>query len=292
MIWDGLDAEAFASAAPSRTERIRPDEFAAENWPVQPGDYVVLNPKKAVAVAVLGSVDIDGLRSGLMGSGVAIIGSITTENLGVEHLVKNLIANPFIRHLAIWGEDVEGHRPGNALLNLLRNGIDKPRRIIGARGARPVLKNVTDEEVRHFRQQITVVDLIGRKEVDDLTRQLAVLRRQPVQPYEVGLKVDLVEIQTAAPARRLKLDPKGYFVVMVMKGRENPLLVEHYSNDGVLQNLVEGKDSASICATLIEKKLVSQLDHAAYLGRELVKAEVSIRMDARYQQDRAQGELV
>ena len=55
--------------------------------------------------------------------------------------------------------------------------------------------------------------------------------------------------------------------------------------------MIEGKDSASICATLIEKKLVSQLDHAAYLGRELVKAELSIRMDARYKQDRAQGEL-
>ncbi len=274
-----------------RTERIKPNEFAADNWPVQPGHYIVLNPKKAVAVAVLGGVDIDGLTSGLMGSGVAIMGSITTENLGVEHLVKNLIANPFIRRLAIWGEDVEGHLPGNALLNLLRNGIDKPRRIIGARGARPVLKNITDEEVRQFRQQITVVDLIGRKEVDDLTRQLAVLRRQPIQPYEAGLKVDSVEIQTAEPARRLKLDPKGYFVVMVMKGREKPLLVEHYSNDGILRNMIEGKDSASICATLIEKKLVSQLDHAAYLGRELVKAELSIRMDVRYKQDRAQGEL-
>jgi tetrahydromethanopterin S-methyltransferase subunit A len=274
-----------------RTERIKPNEFAADKWPVQPGHYIVLNPKKAVAVAVLGGVDVDGLTSGLMGSAIAIVGSITTENLGVEHLVKNLIANPFIRRLAIWGEDLEGHLPGNALLNLLRNGIDKPRRIIGARGARPVLKNVTDEEVRQFRQQIAVVDLIGSKEVDDLTRQLAVLRRQPIQPYEAGLKVDSVEIQTAEPARRLKLDPKGYFVVMVMKGRENPLLVEHYSNDGILQNMIAGKDSASICATLIEKKLVSQLDHAAYLGRELVKAELSIRMDARYKQDRAQGEL-
>ena len=251
----------------------------------------MLNPKEAVAIAVLGSVAIDSLTSGLTGSGVAIIGSITTENLGVEHLVKNIIANPFIRHLAIWGEDVEGHRPGNALLNLLRNGIDKPRRIIGARGARPVLKNLTDEEVSHFRQQITAVDMIGKQSVDELTQQLAVLRRRPVQPYEAGLKIDAVAIQTAAPARRLKLDPHGYFVIMVMKSRENPLLVEHYSNDGILRNMIEGKDSASICATLIEKNLVSQLDHAAYLGRELAKAELSIRMQSRYTQDRAQGEL-
>ena len=274
-----------------RTERIRPDEFAADNWPVQPGDYVVLNPEKAVAIAVLGGADIDGLASDMTGSGAAVIGRITTENLGIEHLVKNIIANPFIRYLVIWGEDVEGHRPGNALLCLSHNGIDKSGRIINARGARPVLKNITDEEISHFRQQITVVDLIGRQEVADLNKQLAVLRRQPVQPYEAGLKIDSVAIKTAEPARRLKLDPNGYFVVMVMKNREKPLLVEHYSNDGILRNMIEGEDSASICATLIERNLVSQLDHAAYLGRELAKAELSIRMQARYTQDRAQGEL-
>ena len=33
--------------------------------------------------------------------------------------------------------------------------------------------------------------------------------------------------------------------------------------------MIEGKDSARICATLIEKNLISQLDHAAYLGGKL-----------------------
>jgi tetrahydromethanopterin S-methyltransferase subunit A len=258
---------------------------------VQPGDYVVLNPRKAVAIAVVGGVDTDGLTSGTLGSEIAIIGSITTENLGVEHLIKNLVANPFIRYLVLWGEDVAGHWPGNALIHLFCHGVDDHRRIIGSRGARPVLKNITDEEVHHFRRQIQVVDLLGRKKIGELTKQLDALCPQPVQPYEAGLRVDFIERQAAAPARRLKLDPKGYFVVMVMKGRENPLLVEHYSNDGTLRNMIEGKDSASICATLIEKKLVSQLDHAAYLGRELAKAELSICMDSRYTQDRAQGEL-
>jgi tetrahydromethanopterin S-methyltransferase subunit A len=126
----------------------------------------------------------------------------------------------------------------------------------------------------------------------ELTKQLDLLGHQPVQPYEAGLKVDLVEIQAAKPARRLKLDPEGYFVIMVMEDKENPLLVEHYSNDGILKNMIEGKDSASICATLIENKLISQLDHAAYLGRELAKAELSISRGSRYKQDRAQGELL
>jgi len=69
------------------------------------------------------------------------------------------------------------------------------------------------------------------------------------------------------------------------------LLVEHYSNDGRLMNIIEGIDSASICATLVEKNLISQLDHATYLGRELAKAELSLVSDSTYTQDRAQGEL-
>lgn len=258
---------------------------------MQPGDYVVLNPRKSVALALLGGVDVDRRILPTLSSEIAIIGSITTENLGVEHLVKNLVANPFLRHLVLWGEDVEGHLPGDALVNLLSNGLSKTKRIIGARGARPVLRNITDEEIRHFRRQIQWINLIGTKEMGALTKPLEVLGNQPVQPYEAGLKVDLVEIQKAMPARRLKLDPGGYFVIMTMKGKDNPLLVEHYSNDGILRNMIEGKDSASLCATLIDKKLVSQLDHAAYLGRELAKAERSLNMDAKYTQDRAQGEL-
>jgi tetrahydromethanopterin S-methyltransferase subunit A len=275
-----------------RAERIRPNEFIQQNWPAQPGDYAVIDPRKSVAIALLGSEEIDRLALGRLSSEIAIIGSITTENLGVEHLVKNLIANPFLRHLVLWGEDVKGHLPGNALTNLLRHGIDEARRIIGARGARPVLKNITDAEVLHLRRQVQAVDLIGQKEMGELANRLDMLSSQAAQPYEAGLKVDSVAVRQAKPAMRLKLDPEGYFVIMVMKGRENPLLVEHYRNDGTLRNMIEGKDSASICATLIEKKLVSQLDHAAYLGRELAKAELSIGMDSSYTQDRAQGELL
>jgi len=154
-----------------------------------------------------------------------------------------------------------------------------------------VLKNLTECEISHFRKQIQIINLIGERDLSELTRQLELLNKQAVQPYEAGLKVDLVEIQSAKPAKRLKLDPAGFFVIMVMKGKEHPLLVEHYGNDGRLKHMIEGVDSASICATLIEKKLISQLDHAAYLGRELAKAELSLLSDSKYTQDQAQGEL-
>jgi len=290
-IFDSLDADDYDSAVPFNIELIKPDDFTIQSWPVQPGDYRVINATKSIALAVLQGINMDEPDLATVYSKIAIIGSITTENLGVEHLIKNLIANPYLRYLVLWGEDIEGHLPGDALLNLIGNGLDKTKRIVGASGARPVLKNLTESEVHHLRRQIQVIDLIGRKDISELTNRLELFNKQTAQPYEAGLRVDLVEIQKARPAKRLKLDPTGYFVIMVMKGKENPLLIEHYSNDGTLRNMIEGIDSASICAALIEKNLISQLDHAAYLGRELAKAELSLISDSRYTQDQAQGEL-
>lgn len=290
-IIDSLEAAKDDSTAPFKTELIKPEDFNAQNWPVQPGDYLVSNAKKSIALALLQGVDMNGPSSAKLLSKISIAGSITTENLGVEHLVKNVIANPHLRHLILWGDDFEGHFPGDALLNLSDKGLDKAKRIIGARGARPVLKNLTAGEVVHFRKQIRTCDLVGKTDISNLTRQLDLLNRLAIPPYEAGLRVDLVEIERAMPAKRLKLDPIGYFVIIPMKNKEYPLLVEHYSNDGRLKNLVEGKDAASLCATLIEKKLVSQLDHAAYLGRELFKAQISLLSDLKYIQDQAQGKF-
>lgn len=258
---------------------------------MQPGDYRIFNAKKSIGLALLQGVDISDPGLANFFSKIAIAGSITTENLGVEHLVKNVIANPHLRHLVLWGNDIDGHMPGDALLNLTGNGLDKAKRIIGARGARPALKNLTKGEVAHFKKQISVINLIGKTDLFELAIQLDLLNKQVVRPYEAGLKVDLVEVKRAKPAKRLRLDPAGYFVIMAMKGRENPLLVEHYSNDGNLLNIIEGRDAASICATLVDQQLVSQLDHAAYLGRQLVKAEMSLLSDSKYIQDQAQGKL-
>ncbi len=248
-------------------------------------------PRSAIAVAVLQDVEIDhpALAAGM--SQIAIVGSIATENLGVEHLVKNVIANPFIRHLILWGNDPDGHLPGNALLQMKRNGVDATGRIIGAQGARPVLKNITRGEVLHFREQLQVVDLIGETEIAELAQSIEALVGQERPPFKAGLRVQGLEIEKAEPARRLKFDPSGYFVIMVATGKEQPLLVEHYSSDGRIRHMIAGKDAASLCATLIEKKLVSRLDHAAYLGRELAKAEMALGSGSTYTQDRAQGEL-
>jgi tetrahydromethanopterin S-methyltransferase subunit A len=81
-------------------------------------------------------------------------------------------------------------------------------------------------------------------------------------------------------------DPAGYFVVYVDR-RRNLLSLEHYSKDGVLHTVIEGDSAAKLYIPAIEKSLVSRLDHAAYLGKELARAERALRMGEPYIQDGA-----
>ena len=151
------------------------------------------------------------------------------------------------------------------------------------------MKNLTQIEVDQFRSQVSVSNLSPTDEPNWLATHVSNLNQLASPAYDSGLRVELVKPVKAEPAKRLKLDRSGYFVIMAMQGRALPLVVEHYTNDGVLRNVVEGTEAASIYATIIERKLVSQLDHAAYLGRELARAEASLTSKRPYVQDKAQG---
>lgn len=287
-----MDSLKLSELEPFKISTFAPSEFDHHLWPVQPGDYEVFQSKASVAIALLGSLKDFDPDSFLSFKNIAIIGSLTTENLGIEHIVKNIIANPFIRHLVLFGQDISGHLPGDAILNLKENGISEKQRIIGASGARPILKNILTSEVEHFRKQVLLHNLVGQKDFTLLSRVLTSIAFSTPEPYKVGLRVELVEIAEAKPAKRLMLDPEGYFVIMAMQVKENPIYVEHYKNNGRLMHIIEGRDAATVCSTILKMGLVSQMDHAAYLGRELAKAEISIAKKERYVQDRAQGDLM
>jgi tetrahydromethanopterin S-methyltransferase subunit A len=269
---------------------INPEDFVPESWPVQPGDYRVLHPRAVIALLLLGQAPYAELDFAARTDAICLIGRLTTENIGVEHVVKNLISNPFIRHLVISGDEIAGHRPADALIKLKIHGMNKGGRIIEAAGARPVLKNILPAEVEHFRRQITVHDLTGCRDKNMIENTIRSLTQPRPEPFSHGLHVRLVDIIEASPAKRLHLDPAGYFVILADQGKTNPLHVEHYRNNGQLAHIIAGKDAATICSTLLEMKFVSRLDHAAYLGRELAKAEHSLAAGTPYVQDRAQGE--
>lgn len=94
-------------------------------------------------------------------TGAALSGTLQTENIGIEKMMCNLVANPNIRYLVLCGPESPGHLVGQSLNALAANGIDENARIVGADALTPYLYNIPREAVGRFRQQIKIVDLIN-----------------------------------------------------------------------------------------------------------------------------------
>ena len=80
-------------------------------------------------------------------------------------------------------------------------------------------------------------------------------------------------------------DKTGWFKVQV--DRENRQIVAiHYpvgSNEP--DAVIKGGDARVVYQTIIREKLISNYDHAAYLGKELEKAAMALRIGRSYVQD-------
>ena len=277
------DGSFEVDACPTESVEERP------GWPPLPGSYTALRFRAPVAVCTLND---EALSEELAQSGsdaLAIVGTMHTENLGIERLIRNAIANPNIRYLILCGADSRqaiGHLPGQSLLALAENGVDVRGRIIGARGKRPVLKNLSRGAVEHFRRTIAVVGSVGETDKEkllDLALRYAAEAPGPATPFAPEQLVQ--PTKGYLPARMLP-DPEGYFVVYLDRAR-CLLVLEHYRKDGALNSIIEGSTAAEVYWPAIERKLLSRLDHAAYLGRELARAEAALASGSVYIQDGA-----
>ena len=226
------------------------------------------------------------------GPDLSIVGTLCTENLGIERVIHNVLANPHIRHLILCGPDSQqevGHFPGQSLVALAQNGVDQRGRILGARGRRPVLKNISLEAVEHFRQTVAVVDLMGQSDMAKIIAMVEACATQNSGPAIPFHSTPLLEPVPGYLPSRMVSDPAGYFVVYADRSR-GLLSLEHYRNDGVLDAIIEGRTAAELYTPAIDRGLLSRLDHAAYLGQELSRAEESLKTGERYIQDAAPEE--
>lgn len=258
-------------------------------WPIVKGDYLVGNPSASVAICTLADTDLPAeLKAAGVLERAAIIGPLATENLGIERVVRNVVANPNIGFLVLCGRDSRGHRAGQAILALKDNGIDGNQRIVGAQGPRPVLKNITADEIEAFQQNVTLVDEIGTRDVPRLVDVIeACLARpnesKPTLPPKIHLS-KVIEAQRLSN-REWVHDPEGFFVVLLDR-EERVIICEHYMQDGVLNEVIRGSRAGDVANTAIRRGLLSRLDHASYLGRELAKAEAALALGLTYRQDK------
>lgn len=271
-------------------------EVNEHDWPAVPGEYHAFcdGPRCPVAVSTLASVELTERLASIRPRELCIVGKTETENIGIDKIVKNTVTNPTIRFLLLAGKSPKGHYSGETLLSLVENGVDESMKVIGSPGRRPILRNVTREEVEAFRKQVQVVDMIGCEEEERIIKELKQIyqrfdpscsceeSREIIRP----VRITEVPIIHAEHSAKIEMDKSGYFVILPQPEKQI-ILAEHYSYDNTLLRVIDGKDARSIYLTIIRNGWATQLSHAAYLGNELAKAELSIKLGIKYIQDGA-----
>tara|TARA_Y100000310_G_C20300807_1_gene631670 strand:- start:123 stop:440 length:318 start_codon:yes stop_codon:yes gene_type:complete len=90
------------------------------------------------------------------------------------------------------------------------------------------------------------------------------------------------EIDATGFQQKWVQDPSGYFLIRI---KDEMIEVGHCTNDHKLVKVIRGKTPEEIVYKIIDLNLISSMDHAAYLGKELQKAALSIKLGFDYVQD-------
>ena len=254
-----------------------------KGWPPIEGRYEVGNKNSPVAVCT--NASIDEIKVDL--KKVAIIGKCVTENIGIEKIIQNIASNPSIRYLVLCGRDSKGHFVAQAIEALLKNGVDKDKRIVDAKGNMPYLKNLDKKVIETFRNQIKIINLVGETsplEIEKIIDEILKTKREKFQTKAVKIK-KVKEIE--AKSVRWVSDPNGYFLVTLDRGRRK-IIVEHYK-EGKINKKILGNNAKEICDTVAKLNLIGnfgqKLEHAMYLARELEKAEIALKNNINFEQD-------
>jgi len=122
----------------------------------------------------------------------------------------------------------------------------------------------------------------------DLGIDLLILKDKRVheEPYDKKLEADAKVVWASEKPEPAILDAEGMFKIAVDRV-ENVLVVVHYASFGMDKpiNIIKGKTAEEVYAKIMQLGLVTRLDHAAYLGSELAKAEIALRTGKEYIQD-------
>jgi dihydropteroate synthase-like protein len=123
----------------------------------------------------------------------------------------------------------------------------------------------------------------------DLGIDLLVLKdkRNYEEAYDKSLEAEAQVTIAEENAEPAALDPQGVFRITIDRNAKT-IVTLHFATAEADKpsNIVKGKTAKAVYAKIVEIGLVTRLDHAAYLGNELAKAEVALKTGKEYIQDR------
>ncbi|MEM2904787.1 MAG: dihydropteroate synthase-like protein [Candidatus Bathyarchaeia archaeon] len=142
------------------------------------------------------------------------------------------------------------------------------------------------------------------RELATASKMMALARRRGSAPKDLGLSLlryhekkakeelydprgeDAVKVIETDGTQGFQMDPKGYFRVQL--DRESGQLVAAHFRPGETASadvILKAKRAEALYKAIVDQGLLSTLDHAAYLGLELGKAELALKTGRSYVQD-------
>ena len=110
--------------------------------------------------------------------------------------------------------------------------------------------------------------------------------------YKINKKINKKVIAKYHKIKDFVIDPKGYFLIAV--DQDEKILRVGYctfnklekDSEHSLEAEIVGKTALEIINTLINEKYISSLQHAGDMGIELCKAEIALKNNLNYTQDK------
>jgi len=134
-------------------------------------------------------------EKGICDAGAAMCGSCKTENLGLEKVIANIVANPNIRFMLCCGTEVKGHLAGQTMIALHKGGV-KDGRVVGAEGAIPFIENLNDDAIKRFQEQIECVNIMEAEDTTTIKAKMDELKAR--DPGAFAADAMVIEVKEAA----------------------------------------------------------------------------------------------
>lgn len=220
--------------------------------------------------------------------GVAVAGPLMTANLGIEQLVRGLVQRPAVRTLLVCGRDSELFRAGQSLVSFFRHGVDPQCGIRSAQGYLPVLRTLSAAEIEAVRARVELVDARGERDPETLRRLVAdcVGAGPPaVRGRSPAVTEPCFERLRPGGRRRRLSESLGGFVVINVDRATRRINLRHYDADLTPRHEMWGTRAESMLHGLLGARVIEDPAHAGYLGGELMKAEIALRLGLDYEQD-------
>jgi thymidylate synthase len=154
------------------------------DWPILYKQVLhVKDPANPVGVAIMWT-ERQVVADLLKDESYCAIGNLYS-SAGISAMIRNVYANPHIRHIVLWGADLS--RSGQALVSLMKNGVDENFFIVGDEKGGQIEKEIGKEAIDLFRSSVEVVNLRGKPpaELKATVARLSAMKPQPFSEPKV-----------------------------------------------------------------------------------------------------------